>query len=432
MPLTDELGNLLRDRLDAVRQKGPYRFTGGYFESWLSRLAEAQPDLPDYQNAVNYGLFLRISEELHGLMLEREVEVLGGELPWWLQRLVGLMHVLRTPVITFNYDTLIERAVERLWLSDWISSGRVRPFNLVRAIPPPLNRGGGSIVDRGADSFRLLKLHGSLDCYWVPGDPSGATINRWDLAGGWGAPAMIDRERRREDLPGRAPFIVPPAAAKSSFYGNPITRELWQEASRSLQTADRVVLMGYSLPPTDLVSTGMLVDALVGAHVKVDIVNLYPQEIGDRLEKLGLDPMQIRQFAGRDAIPAFVDLFERESAATIAGQLSSTEESRALLLATSPHRAARVTGLERVGDDVVVTISDVQNAPSVTASQPGQHIKTVAVGDLLARLSSPGTVQVRYNTGEMARVVSVAEWDTDVGLGDGHWAVLVPSAIDLT
>ena len=37
-----------------------YSFAGGYFEIWLSRLAEAQPDLREDQNYANCSKFLKI------------------------------------------------------------------------------------------------------------------------------------------------------------------------------------------------------------------------------------------------------------------------------------------------------------------------------------------------------------------------------------
>jgi hypothetical protein len=63
-------------------------------------------------------------------------------------------------------------------------------------------------------------------------------------------------------LPGRVPFVVPPSAVKSPYYRNPITREIWLQAAESLRQADRVFVVGYSLPPTDLTFAGMLTDAL--------------------------------------------------------------------------------------------------------------------------------------------------------------------------
>ncbi|GAA0556291.1 hypothetical protein GCM10010172_44010 [Paractinoplanes ferrugineus] len=38
-------------------------------------------------------------------------------------------------------------------------------------------------------------------------------------------------------------------------------------------------------------------------------------------------------------------------------------------------------------------------------------------------------VTVDYADGTRAAIISVGEWHTDTGLGNGHWTVLVPSAM---
>ena len=88
-----------------------------------------------------------------------------------------------------------------------------------------------------ADSFRLLKLHGSLSWYWSPGDATGATLQRWRLPGTFGHPIEDEAEDRRRVLPGRVPFIVPPAALKSEHLKSPIVRELWRRADESFRQA---------------------------------------------------------------------------------------------------------------------------------------------------------------------------------------------------
>jgi hypothetical protein len=65
-------------------------------------------------------------------------------------------------------------------------------------------------------------------------------------------------EQRQRELPGRERFIIPPLSTKGSYYRNPLTRELWQQAHRTLSRATRISLVGYSMPPADLVMANML------------------------------------------------------------------------------------------------------------------------------------------------------------------------------
>ncbi|MFC6021862.1 hypothetical protein ACFP2T_37585 [Plantactinospora solaniradicis] len=428
MPLTDELGNLIRGRVAEVSTRMPRAFTGGYFEAWLSRLAEPQPDLTPAQNATNYGLFLQIAAELHRLLQERELAVLSDKPPWWLQRLVGLLHATRTTAITFNYDTLVERTAPYLMLSDWKEHGFAKPFNVVQEIPPSLHRSGW-IVDRGAATFRLLKLHGSLDSYWVQNDSSGATISRRDDLGTWGTAKAVDEQQRRRQLPGREPYIVPPAAAKSAFYTNPIARELWRSAAEALQAADRIALVGYSIPPTDLVTSGMLADALAAGAKTVEVVNPYPEEIVARLVTLGQPKGQIHLVTGDEAIKRYTDQLELEQGRRLVDLLKVADRASNLLVATSPHRAARVTSVAVNRQVVELHITEIGNTSSTTAMDPNGDAPIVPVMALQAALNADRIAQVRYVSGEVATIVGVAEHRESTGLGNGHWTVLVPSAM---
>src|SRR5205823_6172565 len=47
-------------------------------------------------------------------------------------------------------------------------------------------------------------------------------------------------------------LIVPPTAIKSRYFNNEIIRRQWQVARAILANADAVVVMGYSLPESDL------------------------------------------------------------------------------------------------------------------------------------------------------------------------------------
>jgi hypothetical protein len=428
MPLTDELGNLIRERVPEASQRSPRGFKGGYFEAWLSRLAEPQPDLTEHANWANRALFLKIADALHYIMLEREAAVLSAQVPWWLQRLIGVMHASRAAAITFNYDTLVEQAAESRILYDWEQHRRAQSVHLVRDTPPPPSRGW--LATGPADTFRLLKLHGSLDCYWVPGDTSGSTISRWRLQGTWGNPQPVDEELRRQSLPGRSPFIVPPAAAKSAFYDNPISRELWRSAAEALRRADSVALIGYSLPATDLVFSGMISDTIARDNVKVDIVNKDPEGVAERLKTLGVPADNIGLISGKTPAEAYADELEKQAAAQVGTQLMEADPSRLLLLGDSEMKAALVIGLERGDDGVLLRIGDIGHTQQVTELRNGISQTTVATGTLHQVLGEGSPVKVRYPNGRIAQVVSIAEWNTNIGLGDGRWNVLVPSAME--
>jgi pimeloyl-ACP methyl ester carboxylesterase len=153
------------------------------------------------------------------------------------------------------------------------SSGeRATSRDLLLDLTPLPNIGarfGGPLIE----TFRLLKLHGSLDWWGVPDDWTGATLSRGEVRSTFGAPGRMGDLERRRVLPGREPFIIPPSLSKAAYYQNPILRELWQSALDALRSADRVSLIGYSLPPADPVMRGLLETAFRSDPPTVDVVN---------------------------------------------------------------------------------------------------------------------------------------------------------------
>jgi len=103
-------------------------------------------------------------------------------------------------------------------------------------------------------------------------------------------------------------MIVPPAAVKSPYYSNAALKATWRIASERLAEAEELVMMGFSLPPTDLIVSSLL------ATTRRDDIQLTPVNpktaIVDRLhEALQIPHAQIRaDFAGiSDPVRVWVD-----------------------------------------------------------------------------------------------------------------------------
>jgi hypothetical protein len=245
-----------------------------------------------------------------------------GALMWpcppWLTNLVTWFHLFECTVITFNYDNLIEYVLmsEDIEGSDGTERRRVRPVDILGDLPPYPPQ-PGRLAGRLVKTFQLLKLHGSLDWRWSPGDESGATLNRLDLTGRWEHPGQLDFEEIARRLPGREPFIVPPTAIKSPYYTNPITRELWSRSAEALDATKVVILMGYSMPITDLVFTAMLrenvhAEQTTAGRQQFIVVDLNPELVKNNLFKLGYEQNHIAAEFGGDAcvadfVSAYVD-----------------------------------------------------------------------------------------------------------------------------
>lgn len=120
-----------------------------------------------------------------------------------------------------------------------------------------------------ASALRVLKLHGSIN---------------WAFPGGVGQKLTFYRDYDEVRQKNLAPVIVPPTWRK--HFGGQLS-DVWDEAVKALRTATRIIVLGYSIPPTDVHFKYLLAAGLQDniSLRKVLFVNpgLVEQDIGDRL-----------------------------------------------------------------------------------------------------------------------------------------------------
>jgi hypothetical protein len=419
-PLVDELGELVRKWSPDALASAPRKFVDGSFERWLSRIAEPQPDLNDAANLGNARDFAVVTTAIHEIMTNIEADVFRTEIPWWLLRFAGLLHAERATVATFNYDTVIEAAAARA--PRYGNSANLNTYSLTDGIPPT-PPATGMFGPSFTETFRLLKLHGSLDTYWVRGDSAGTSITRvtdsiWGPNLGMSSPNLNITRR----APGRVPFIVPPASAKSAFFTNPITRQLWQTAAQRLAACDQIAVIGYSIPMTDIVASAMLITAQRARGACVDIVNPRPDAIRDLLVDGGVPPADVR--IASKSCEGYVDQLEHQvSGPATAAIKPALAESRPLTVAGAAGTVWPVVGLDVIGTDIDLGIADSQNE---VALRDTRNWKTST--ELLEALERSRAVHLTVTVnGESAHVLDYVAPVS--GLTD--FAVLVPTAVRL-
>ncbi|WP_426736976.1 hypothetical protein [Plantibacter sp. 2H11-2] len=298
MPITDELGQRAALRL-GLNDLPQFQADGITFESWMTWLAERQPFLSEAEHLQDRARFAELTEAIAIEVAASQVAADTAGFPQWLGEFVDLLHWAQSEVITLNYDTIIETTLDKSPRFDGDST--VNSADTVTGFPNGRGLMFGSgpyFEDRG--TFRLYKLHGSIDWFGVPGDRTGATLGRIPTAEGRGVTA------HRATIGGREVFLVPPTSTKDSYFDNPKTRFTWSQARDGLHEADRVVLMGYSLPLTDTALARLLVTTMAGAALDVVVVNPDAQGVANRLVALGVDRARIQTYEGYDCVVNFV------------------------------------------------------------------------------------------------------------------------------
>ena len=436
LPLVDELGNscLDMDGLRSDRRVPAGGFSGGSFETWLSRLADEQPYLSVQENLENQALFERFSAAIAEALGRSVHDALTDGCPAWLSEFVRVAHQARATLITFNYDPLIECTVGTGLLYDWGLREPVFWAELTGDVPswPP---GPAILAAEPADTFRLLKLHGSLNWYWTPGDASGVSIARRNLPGVFGAPERYTEDQRRRVLPGRVPFVVPPSAVKSPYYRNPLIREIWQQAADSLRTADRVFVLGYSLPPADLTFAGMLTDTLRDSPATLTIVDPSAPAVTERLASLGFPDNRVQAFdpGAEPPVAAFTARWRDEASAAVLDQLRGSEPDTMdgpLLVVWGQQAFAPVVSASETGGVVTLT-ADTVSPSHQAATRPRDDYSLPLVLPVLREIlqrAGPGSrLEVLATDGRRQAIIGWTTSHTQLGYGRGVWNALTPS-----
>jgi hypothetical protein len=186
--------------------------------------------------------------------------------------------------VTFNYDDILDGAL--------YDAGRVPNATAESGWHPDTGYGfvcpsSATCVHAGAvrttpSPLLLLKLHGSLNWRLKLGaQPSGvvdALVHHEDWSVDPSREGGAVRERIERHLaPGR--FIAAPLLAKTAVAERPVLGRLWALAYQALGQAERVIFLGYSLPPADVAAAFLFREACGDLRpAQLQVVNLASSE----------------------------------------------------------------------------------------------------------------------------------------------------------
>ena len=311
-----ELGEVVLDHLKLdSRSLKPF---GNNLENWMSFLSADQPWLSPAENYENRALFTRVSDAVYRVISQAESEVIRTtELPVWLERLVWTWCDQRTQVFSFNYDTLLERAIGSLHRNSTL--GDVYSVALEERHAP----GDGATLAAAFPTGRLLslhKLHGSTN--WAFGGLDAPPSDRIVLVDDglrWSPPNIEEIKWNRRDLSKFAdlvPLIIPPTVTKGPFFSNLSLRAQWRSAAIGLQRTQVLTVIGYSFPAADLVAQQWASTSISGP--RLDVIDRSDERPAQIREALGA-PNGGAHLTGESAIQDYV---ERETGDHVAWSIS--------------------------------------------------------------------------------------------------------------
>jgi len=193
-------------------------------------------------------------------------------------------------IITFNQDIQVEKALDAIQHTKGRAAKPIfsfphcynlpKPVRLSRPVSPAEPR-----FDTGEDDAQgiaVLKLHGSLNWYSLHNSPNPTRGRLFD-------PARLIRVTPRKSiipdmtLPPKEgvrlrftfPLVVPPVVHKSGILHEDL-KPVWVLAQDRLETADRVIIFGYSCPPNDWESANLVARALTNNRGLTEISIIDP------------------------------------------------------------------------------------------------------------------------------------------------------------
>ncbi|MBI3530673.1 MAG: hypothetical protein HY067_22225 [Betaproteobacteria bacterium] len=192
-------------------------------------------------------------------------------------------------VVTFNWDTILDRALANQrkyeWHPGWGYGKTVREeFTSSTRRPPQIPK----------KYPRLLKLHGSIN--WVAFAENGVTKrvvhSGWKPTGELGDVVMMPPKMIKPEIWGaRANGNMGEASSGNDNVSEDFYPRLWSEAEGKIANCRRLVFVGYSFPPADFAVNNMLRRAIsrmkvsTGRFPEVDIVDPNAAELAKRFEQ---------------------------------------------------------------------------------------------------------------------------------------------------
>ncbi|MFB2582146.1 hypothetical protein ACEXQD_12930 [Herbiconiux sp. P15] len=288
MPVTNELGDELERRL-----KGEIGFDlrdDQTFEDWLTLQITPMPFMEGYRNSRRMADAAKVIATIAEVLDEYVRTVSAGLCPKWLRQLIAIWDAEQAAVLTFNYDSLVERAVNTYPPASGVRRGflgRIQGDHVVFPAPPtPASQlVDDEGVEHSIESFQLLKLHGSLNWYWADGDKSGSTLVRVRERHTFGASNPFVQSIDFSAATTLDRYLIPPVSSKDGYYGSYLANTLWRSARQLIAETGSLTLMGYSLPFEDRVAS-QLIGQLTN-RARAEVVDYDPGSVEPRNKVLG-------------------------------------------------------------------------------------------------------------------------------------------------
>lgn len=246
MPLLNDLFDfIIEEKIDI-----PSEYLGNMnLEDILSILVMDAPWKTKYEKNRDLACYHNIINKLKEYIEFCEDKSFNKETPKWIIDFVLYLHNNKIPIVTFNYDTIIERIL--LLLSDLkIIKEKINLYNIYKG--PIFDLGNRYNFTWGIEdqsTLQLLKIHGSINwrIHTESNIGNAYFFNIYNVENNYSSIKRIDRYAST-DLES---LLIPPVYNKESYFNYGIITSLWNDFRNYLKKAKEIYFLGYSLPKSD-------------------------------------------------------------------------------------------------------------------------------------------------------------------------------------
>jgi len=230
------------------------------FEEVISLLFQNFPWKSEEEQSYFYSIFLTFSKFL-AIIIKEKQESYNYKTNPFLKKFIDYLKKNQSIIITFNYDTILETAASPT-LGPIMSPNEYYKMPITKLVD---RIASGATAKYSEDIFRLLKLHGSINWYH-----SGQRLNQpLQVYLEIGYPWEEDEKIAKKDL---YPLIIPPVFDKTGFMNLNFINVIWRDAKEYLCNANRIYIIGYSIPDADL-NIKLMLKTCVKKDAEIFLVN---------------------------------------------------------------------------------------------------------------------------------------------------------------
>ncbi|UCR89670.1 SIR2 family protein [Mycetocola spongiae] len=288
MPITNALGSEIKERLSG--QVDISLRNEQSFEDWLTVQITPLPFLSSHENSVRRAHADLVIAEIAAVLDQRVTAASESASPHWLRQLLTIWDVEKAVILTFNYDSLIERAVnagELFVVGSGSNISAVLGDNVVFPAPaaPPAEIYYDVSSPHSKGTMQVIKMHGSLLWYWASDDTTGATLIRRRERNLLGDPKPYVEDNDFNGIRELDRYLVPPLIIKDGYYGTYLATVIWRSARKFIDSASSLAIMGYSLPLEDRAASQLI--SRIPSDIPITVADLHPGSIEPRKGILG-------------------------------------------------------------------------------------------------------------------------------------------------